>query len=138
MGEGRLVGSRVGDRLLGRLLALTRGGQRPFDETVARELARRDVERARDFAAVQNHDAIPDDGRSREPLASISAPTLVIHGSADPMFPSEHGESLAEEIPDARLLMLQCAGHGVYRADWESIVRAVVEHTTLIDRVRGS
>lgn len=54
------------------------------------------------------------------------------------MFPSEHGESLAEEIPDARLLMLQCAGHGVYRADWESIVRAVVEHTTLIDRVRGS
>ena len=118
-----------------RLLA---GGQRPFDETVARELVRRDVERASDFAAVQNHDAIPDDGRSREPLSSISAPTLVIHGSADPMFSFEHGEFLAEEIPDARLLMLEGAGHGVYRADWETIVRAVVEHTSLIDRGRGS
>ena len=118
-----------------RLLA---GGQRPFDETVARELVHRDVERASDFAAVQNHDAIPDDGRSREPLSSISAPTLVIHGSADPMFSFEHGEFLAEEIPDARLLMLEGAGHGVYRADWETIVRAVVEHTSLIDRGRGS
>ena len=118
-----------------RLLA---GGQRPFDETVTRELVRRDVDRARDFAAVQNHDAIPDDGRSREPLSSISAPTLVIHGSADPMFAFEHGESLAEEIPDARLLMIEGAGHGVFRADWETIVRAVVRHTAPIDRVRGS
>jgi pimeloyl-ACP methyl ester carboxylesterase len=105
------------------------GGQRPFDETAARELARRDIERARNFAAVQNHDAILDDGRSREPLSSITAPTLVIHGAADPMFPLEHGEALADEIPDAKLLTLERAGHGVDRADWETIVRAIVEHT---------
>jgi pimeloyl-ACP methyl ester carboxylesterase len=105
------------------------GGRRPFDETPARELARRDVERARNFAAAQNHDAIPDEGRSREPLSAITAPTLVIHGDADPMFPLEHGEALADEIPDARLLTLEEAGHGVDRADWETIVGAVLEHT---------
>ncbi|MGH2685276.1 MAG: alpha/beta fold hydrolase [Actinomycetota bacterium] len=105
------------------------GGQRPFDEEAARELVRRDVERANDFAATQNHDSIPDDGRSREPLSSISAPTLVIHGTADPMFPLEHGEALAEEIPDARLLTIEGAGHGVDRADWDTIVRAIAEHT---------
>jgi pimeloyl-ACP methyl ester carboxylesterase len=105
------------------------GGQRPFDETPSRALARREVERARNFAAAQNHDAIPDDGRSREPLSAIAAPTLVIHGTADPMFPLEHGEALAEEIPDASLLTLQGAGHGVDRRDWETIVRAIVEHT---------
>jgi pimeloyl-ACP methyl ester carboxylesterase len=114
-----------------RLLA---GGQRPFDETAARELARRDVERARNFAAAQNHDAIADDGRSREPLSSITAPTLVIHGAADPMFPLEHGVALADEIPDARLLTLERAGHGVDRADWETIVSAVVERTTPTNR----
>src|SRR4030095_8048504 len=38
------------------------GTQRRFDEAATRELVRRDVERARDFAALQNHDAIPDDG----------------------------------------------------------------------------
>jgi pimeloyl-ACP methyl ester carboxylesterase len=105
------------------------GDQRPFDETAARELVRRDLERARNLAAAQNHDAIPDGGPSRAPLSSIDAPTLVIHGTADPMFPPEHGDALADEIPDARLLTLEGAGHGVERADWEAIVEAIVEHT---------
>jgi pimeloyl-ACP methyl ester carboxylesterase len=104
------------------------GGRRTFDEAAFRELAGRDVERARDFAAAQNHDVLRDDGRTREPLSSISVPTLVIHGSADPMFPLEHGEALAEEIPTARLLTLEGAGHGVDRADWETIAGAIVGH----------
>jgi pimeloyl-ACP methyl ester carboxylesterase len=105
------------------------GGQRPFDETAARELARREVRRARDVAAAQNHDAIPDDGRAHRPLSTITAPTLVIHGTADPMFPLEHGEALAEALPDANLLTLEGAGHGVDRHDWDTIVRAILDHT---------
>ena len=53
----------------------------------------------------------------------------MIHGTADPMFPLEHGEALAEEIPGARLLPLEGAGHGVDRADWETIAGAILEHT---------
>ena len=109
------------------------GGRRPFDEDAFRDLATRDVERARNFAALQNHDAIPDDGRSREPLSSITVPTLVIHGTADPMFPIQHGEALTEEIPGARLLPLEGAGHGVDPADWEIIARAIIEHTGRAD-----
>jgi pimeloyl-ACP methyl ester carboxylesterase len=109
-----------------RLLA---GGERPFDEDAARDLMRRDVERARDFAALQNHDAIPDDGHERGPLSAIVAPTLVVHGTADPMFPVEHGEALAQEIPGARLLRLQGAGHGLDRHDWDVVVSAILEHT---------
>jgi pimeloyl-ACP methyl ester carboxylesterase len=108
--------------------------ERPFDEAEVRDLVRRDVERARDSAATQNHDAISDDGRHREPLSSVTAPTLVIHGTADPMFPIEHGAALAEEIPGARLMPLEGAGHGVYRADWESIVRAILDHTAADER----
>ena len=104
------------------------GGERPFDEPAARELVRRDIERARDYPAVQNHDSIQDDGGDYPPVSSIAVPTLVIHGTADPMFPIGHGEALAEEVPDARLLRLKGAGHGVYRADWEPIVAAVLEH----------
>jgi pimeloyl-ACP methyl ester carboxylesterase len=105
------------------------GGQRPFDEAAIRDLVRRDVERARDFSAAQNHDLLPEGGSSRKPPSSIRASTLVIHGTADPMFPLEHGTALAEEIPNARLMSLKGAGHGVYRADWESIAGAIVEHT---------
>jgi pimeloyl-ACP methyl ester carboxylesterase len=109
------------------------GGRRPFDEDAFRDLATRDVERARNFAALQNHDAIPDDGRSHEPLSSITVPTLVIHGTADPMFPIQHGEALTEEIPGARLLPLEGAGHGVDPADWEIIANAIIERTGRAD-----
>jgi len=105
------------------------GGHRPFDESATRELVGCDVARARNVAAAQNHDVLPDDKRSNEPLSSIIAPTLVIHGTADPMFPLAHGRALADEIPGARLLTLPAAGHGVYRADWQPIVRAILEHT---------
>jgi pimeloyl-ACP methyl ester carboxylesterase len=117
------------DHLVGysRMLA---GGRRPFDEAAARSLVRRDVERARDFAAVQNHDALAEGEASSGTLSSIAAPTLVIHGTADPMFPIEHGEALAREIPGARLLALEQAGHGVDRADWETIARAILAHTS--------
>jgi pimeloyl-ACP methyl ester carboxylesterase len=105
------------------------GGQRPFDEAAVRALVHRDVERAGDLAALQNHDAIPDGDRARASVSSIAVPTLVIHGTADPMFPIGHGQALAEEIPGAALRSLDGAGHGVDRADWETIVPAVVEHT---------
>jgi pimeloyl-ACP methyl ester carboxylesterase len=45
------------------------------------------------------------------------------------MFPIGHGEALAEEIPGARLLPLEGAGHGAYRPDWDAIVAAILEHT---------
>jgi pimeloyl-ACP methyl ester carboxylesterase len=113
------------------------GGRRPFDDAAARDLARRDVERARDFPAAQNHDVLPEGESSNKPLSSIGVPTLIIHGTADPMFPIEHGQALAQEIPDARLLPLEGAGHGVERADWEIIVRAILDHTAAAEAPRG-
>ena len=53
----------------------------------------------------------------------------MIHGTADPMFPIEHGEALAQEIAGSRLLRLEGAGHGVDRADWDAIVEAILDHT---------
>jgi pimeloyl-ACP methyl ester carboxylesterase len=117
-----------------RLLA---GGRRPFDEAAMRELVRRDVERARDFGAAQNHNVLPEGESSSRSLSSVKLPTLVIHGTADPMFPLEHGVALAEEIPGARLLRLEGAGHGVDRADWEAIARGILEHTASADRASG-
>ncbi|MFB6557671.1 alpha/beta fold hydrolase [Streptomyces sp. NPDC056400] len=105
------------------------GGRRPFDEAAARDLVRRDVERAHDFGAARNHDALTDGAIAQAPLSSIAVPTLVIHGTADPMFPLRHGRALAERIPGGRLLALEDAGHGVERADWATIVAAILEHT---------
>jgi pimeloyl-ACP methyl ester carboxylesterase len=110
------------------------GGARPFDEAAWRELVRRDVERARDIAASENHGVIPEGDVPSAPISSIAVPTLVIHGTEDPMFPLAHGQALAEEIPEARLLTLDGAGHGVDRADWEPIVHAILAHSAAADR----
>ena len=108
------------------------GGVRPFDEAAWRELVRRDVERARDIAASANHSLIAEGDVSPEPISSIAVPTLVIHGTADPMFPLAHGEALAEEIPRASLLTLEGAGHGLDPADWEPVASAILAHTAAI------
>jgi pimeloyl-ACP methyl ester carboxylesterase len=105
------------------------GGERRFDEAAVRELVRRDVERAHSIAASENHGLLAEGDVPSAPLSSIAVPTLVIHGTADPMFPLEHGQAVAEEIPEARLLPLDGAGHGVERADWETIVGAILAHT---------
>ncbi|MFD5409042.1 alpha/beta fold hydrolase [Streptomyces nojiriensis] len=121
-----------GESEIGRQVAYARvlaGGRRPFDEAAVRDLVRRDVERARDFGAARNHDALTDGEVAQAPLSTIAVPTLVIHGTADPMFPLRHGEVLAERIPGGRLLTLEGAGHGVERADWATIVAAILEHT---------
>ena len=97
-----------------------------------RELVRGDVERARDFAAARNHDHLPEGGRDRGPLSAIEAPTLVVHGTADPMFPIEHGKALADIVPNAHLLPVEGAGHGVGPIDPETLADAILEHTAPI------
>jgi pimeloyl-ACP methyl ester carboxylesterase len=113
------------------------GGERAFDEAAARELVRRDVERARNIANSENHGLAAEGEMPSASLSSISVPALVIHGTADPMFPLEHGEALADEIPGARLLLLERAGHGVERADWETVVDAILAHTATGGGGRG-
>src|SRR6266545_6247015 len=66
------------------------GGARPFDEAAIQELVRRDVERAHNTAASENHGPASEGEMPREPLSTIAVPTLVIHGTEDPMFPLEH------------------------------------------------
>jgi pimeloyl-ACP methyl ester carboxylesterase len=110
------------------------GSARRFDEAPIRELVVRDAERAHDISSIQNHELLAGGGPWRERLTEIAVPTLVIHGTADPLFPLGHGLALAEEIPEARLLTLEGAGHGLDRADWDEIARATIEHTTPTER----
>jgi pimeloyl-ACP methyl ester carboxylesterase len=66
----------------------------------------------------------------RPRLGEIRAPTLVLHGTEDPLFPCGHGEALAAEIPGARLLPLEGVGHEMPpRPVWDQVVAAIVEHT---------
>jgi pimeloyl-ACP methyl ester carboxylesterase len=89
------------------------------------------VDRTRNIeSSFVNHDLIhTSEARPRGPITDIEAPTLVIHGADDPMFPIEHGEALAREIPHSRLLRLEGMGHELPRPVWDVAIPAIVEHT---------
>ncbi len=44
-------------------------------------------------------------------LGSVRVPVLVVWGAADRIYPPEHGEAFVKAIPDARLVVLDEAGH---------------------------
>ena len=113
----------------GRVLA---GGRRPFDAAAARELARREVARARDLAAAQPRPP-PRGPAAGQPLSAIGAPTLVIHGTADPMFPRAR-PGAGRRDPWGEAAAARGAGHGVDRADWDTVIPAILEHTTDAER----
>jgi pimeloyl-ACP methyl ester carboxylesterase len=103
-------------------------GAEYFDEAHVRALVARIVDRTTDMAASMTNHALIEEGEpARGRLDEIAAPTLVIHGTADPLFPFGHGEALAREIPGAELLPLEGVGHQVPpRAWWPSVIPAML------------
>jgi pimeloyl-ACP methyl ester carboxylesterase len=111
------------------------GGSPYFDETAMRALVERDVARTRDIeSTLVNHYAMTFDGSSRD-FASITAPTLVVHGDHDPVLPLPHGQALRDAIPGATLLILEGAGHDLPKPLWDVFVPALLQHTG-VERIR--
>jgi pimeloyl-ACP methyl ester carboxylesterase len=102
-----------------------------FDEPRVRRLAALEVDRTADVAAsLTNHFVLDDGWSGRARLGGITAPTLVLHGTTDPLFPFGHGEALAREIPGARLVPLEGAGHEIPPPPlWDLVVSSILDHT---------
>ena len=72
-------------------------------------------------------DAWPPGGR----LEQVGAPTLVLHGTTDPVFPVAHGRALARLVPGAHLVELDGVGHQQPPPErWDVALAALVEHTS--------
>lgn len=84
------------ERLVEDQRAFMRAG---FDDARVRAICRQVVHRSTDLAAAGNHALLETGPEPAGRLGDITAPTLVIHGSADPMFPLPHGQALADAIP---------------------------------------
>ncbi|MGE4298051.1 MAG: alpha/beta fold hydrolase [Desulfovibrionaceae bacterium] len=98
----------------------------PFDEARARAFLETSYDRSYyPQGMARQNTALIACGDRRPRLASITAPTLVIHGAADPLIPVEAGKETARVIPGARLLVLDGMGHDMPREVWPDIVAAI-------------
>jgi len=113
------------------------GAGYPFDEAEMRSVVEQAYDRTRSMeATMTNHYVVLGQIFTgevepwRDRLGKLTTPTLVIHGSDDPVFPHGHAVALAEEIPGATLLTLEGAGHELPRGTWDIVVPAILRHTS--------
>jgi len=108
---------------------LLTGPGRTFDERAIDEMAAADFDRTPNPLAAFNHATLGDAAGWVGRLHEITAPTLIIHGTEDPVLPYAHALALKAAIAGSSLITLEGAGHELNRADWEVIINAVVLHT---------
>lgn len=97
------------------LESVRRGGYRPA--CTARQLA-----------------AVAADTRRAEELARIQVPTLVLHGTEDPLVPIACGEDTARRIPGARFVPIAGMGHDLPPAVVERLLEPLLPHLQLGSR----
>ncbi len=68
-------------------------------------------------------------------LSSVKIPTLVIHGTEDPLIPVEGGKDTAEAILGTDLLIKNGMGHNLLCPEiWLQIVDGITANATMINK----
>ena len=100
--------------------------QFPFEEDLARWRAEHSVDRAYyPEGTARQMLAIRATGDRTEQLRRLQVPTLVIHGTNDPLVQPSGGHATAEAIPGAELLLIEGMGHGLARKAWPQVIDAI-------------
>jgi pimeloyl-ACP methyl ester carboxylesterase len=108
---------------------MLRAGSFPEDEARDRALAERCFARGLNAAGVGRQlRAILASGSRKARLHAVTAPTLVIHGTKDPLVHPAGGKDTAASIPNARLLMIDGMGHALPIRMWPKIIDAIAAH----------
>jgi pimeloyl-ACP methyl ester carboxylesterase len=107
----------------------------PRDVEGVREIAGLSYDRELDrTGAGRQLAAIVASGDRTAELGRIIAPTLVIHGSADPLISPSGGRATARAIPGAKLTMIEGMGHDLPRVLWPRLIDEIAMHAAAADR----
>ncbi len=115
--------------LFARNWKILRQGSFPQDEAKDRDRAERCFARGLNPAGVgRQFRAILASGARNKALASVKVPSLVIHGTVDPLVRPEAGRDTANAIPGAKLVMVEGMGHALPIPMWPQVIGAIAEH----------
>ncbi|HUP06928.1 MAG TPA: alpha/beta hydrolase [Caldimonas sp.] len=106
-----------------------RAGSFPEDEARDRAKAEQNFARGLHPAGVARQlAAILASGSRQAALASVTVPTLVIHGDVDPLVPLACGMDVAQRVPGSRFALMQGMGHALPISFWPRIIDAIAAH----------
>jgi pimeloyl-ACP methyl ester carboxylesterase len=101
----------------------------PFDEAAQRAQALGEAKRAYNPAGFGRQiAAIVAAGDRRARLNTIAAPTLVLHGAADPLIPLAGGKDTAANIKGAELRVIEGMGHEIPPGLYQTVVQAIADN----------
>jgi pimeloyl-ACP methyl ester carboxylesterase len=102
----------------------------PFDEEELRAVAERSYLRGYDPSGTGRQlAAIIAAGDRTAEVATITVPTLVVHGTRDLMVTPSGGKATARAIKGAQLVLIEGMGHDLPRDLWERIIGLVARNT---------
>jgi pimeloyl-ACP methyl ester carboxylesterase len=114
---------------LEKLLALIGSPAFPAEPAATRQRLQTMVSRAwRPAGTARQLTAVVADGDRTPLLSRIQAPTLVIHGQADPLVPVAAGHDLALRIAGARADIIPGMGHDLPAQLWPRLADGVAEN----------
>ena len=76
-------------------------------------------------------------GSRKQALGTLDTPTLVIHGSEDPLVHPACGVATADAVPNSKLEVIDGMGHDLPREAWTQIVDAIALHVGVGARSAG-
>ena len=101
-------------------------------QSTLRTLVERNFDRSyHPQGAARQYNAILASGSRVKLLKGIKAPTLVIHGSDDPVVPVEAGRDTAALVPGARLEEIEGMGHDLPTALLPKLANLIADHARL-------
>lgn len=102
--------SAVADFMLG-IARLSAGSAVPFDPAAAMARIELELDHAQNMQSAFNHAMIAGTINPALNAASINKPTLIIHGTEDPIISVNAARCAASSIPESELLLLEGRGH---------------------------
>lgn len=103
----------------------------PFEEERVRDIAARSYDRGHHPPGVarQLHAIMASGDRTRG-LRGVEAPTLVIHGRADPLVRPAGGRATARAVPGARLRLIEGMGHDLPAPLWSEFAAEIAANAS--------
>ncbi len=96
-----------------------------FDEALVRQYFEESYDRSNDGRADRQYAAVVASGSRAEQLATLTTPTLVIHGDKDTLIDISGGRRTAELVPGAEFLEIEGMGHDIPVQTWQQIISSV-------------
>jgi pimeloyl-ACP methyl ester carboxylesterase len=105
-----------------------------FDEPAHGALLQEEVKRGFDPGGTGRQiAALATAGDRRARLRNIKVPTLIVHGTDDPLILPACGEDTAAPIPGSRLLLAEGMGHEIPSAFYDVLIDAIAQMAGLGD-----